>query len=156
RNSALATTAAVALAFLLIVGIGSPLVAYRINQARNAAIVQRQLAQAEALKARQNQYAGDMIAAQRAIEEGVFGRAQQLLEEHIPAQETDLRGFEWRYLWGLLRGDALGTIATNATGGRYLATSPDGHLLANGSRIWDLATRAVIADLGSNSTALAF
>lgn len=156
RNAALASAAGLALALLLVLGIASPLVAYRINQARQAEVVERERARSEALKARRNQYDGDMIAAQRAIEEGEFGRAQQLLDEHLPAvPESDVRGFEWRYLQGLLRGDAIRTIPIGSTESRYLCISPDGRLVASGSRIVERKTGAVVANLGGNSTALA-
>ncbi len=157
RNAALATAGVLILALLLVVAIGSPVVAYQINKARKAEILETQRAQSEALRARQNQYAGDMLAAHLAIEAGEFGRAQQLLGEHVPtSQETDVRGFEWRYLRGLLRGDATRAIPIARTEYRYLSVSPDGRFLANGARVFDRQTGALKGDLGPKSSVLAF
>src|SRR5690606_3613014 len=56
------------------------------------------------LAMRQNLYAADVLAAQRALENHDLGTARQLLEAHRPAaSQSDLRGFEWRYLWGKSR-----------------------------------------------------
>ena len=73
---ALAGALATALLLLLIVAIGSPIAAYKINQARKAEAAQRRRAEVEALKVRQNSYASDMVVAQKAIEEGNLGRAR--------------------------------------------------------------------------------
>jgi WD40 repeat protein len=39
------------------------------------------------------------------------GRAYELLKKHIPTKnKIDLRGFEWRYLWKLTRGQEQFTL----------------------------------------------
>src|SRR6185369_15595082 len=94
--------------------------AHRIaNDARAAAVKERQSAEAararaeeNALTARRNAYAADMFAAQQAYENGNLGRARDLLKAHWPEPgESDLRGFEWNYLWNLCRGDNLHTFS---------------------------------------------
>ncbi len=51
-------------------------------------------------------YVSDMNVAFRHFEEGSAGQAYELLKRHIPKPgETDLRGFEWRHLWWLCRGN---------------------------------------------------
>lgn len=84
------------------------------------------------LRMRENLYAADMLAAQRALEQRDLGTARLLLEAHRPAAgKSDLRGFEWRYLWSQARGQSYATL--NPTGrGNVVALqfSPDGKRLA--------------------------
>ena len=64
-------------------------------------------------------YAADMNLAQQAIQPGNLGRALDLLNRYrprsqtatfgnppVPQIQTDLRGWEWRYLWQFCRCDA--------------------------------------------------
>src|SRR5439155_18820656 len=56
---------------------------------------------------RRNLYTADMNLAYQAWEEGNLQRAQSLLRLHLPESgREDLRGFEWRYLWQLCRGES--------------------------------------------------
>src|SRR5207248_6238734 len=75
------------------------LAAVAITQARRAQEGQREL--------RRHLYASQMNAVQQAWSERNLPRAQDLLEAQRPAKpgDEDLRGFEWRYLRGLCRGD---------------------------------------------------
>src|SRR5262249_27465878 len=57
---------------------------------------------------RRTTYAAHMSLAQHAWEAGAIGRVVELLEQHRPeAGETDLRGFEWYYLYRLCHADLL-------------------------------------------------
>jgi serine/threonine-protein kinase len=57
-------------------------------------------ARQKAFVARQNLYAADIGAIQRALEQDNRRQALDLLRRQIPKPgEPDLRGFEWRYLW---------------------------------------------------------
>jgi RNA polymerase sigma factor (sigma-70 family) len=77
-------------------------------------------------------YAAHMNLAQHAWEAGGVARVRDLLEEHRPkAGETDLRGFEWDYLYRLCHAELL----TLNAAGFSVAYSPDGKCLA--TSFWD-------------------
>src|SRR6185369_4726157 len=96
RKPALASFVAATSLLLLAILIGSPIAALRIDRARKLAEVRL--------------YAADLFAAQQAFENGNLGRARDFLKAHWPRPgELDLRGFEWRYLWNLCKGDSLHT-----------------------------------------------
>jgi len=64
----------------------------------------RQQAEQQALVARRRAYASDMNLAQKALAENDRGRAVMLLDRQKPEPgQEDLRGWEWRYLWGQTR-----------------------------------------------------
>jgi len=145
RKPALAGTLAIALLLLIVVAVGAPIAAYRINRERSTA--QHLL------------YAADMRVVQQAIEEGDLGRARELLTYHVPtAAATDLRGFEWRYFSHRARGDQLATIQSDAGGVRHLAVSSDGHFVAAGRRVWNVSSQKPVSDqsLDEGDMALAF
>ena len=53
-------------------------------------------------------YAAHMNLAQHAWDAGSIGRVNELLEQHRPKPgETDLRGFEWHYLYRLCHSELL-------------------------------------------------
>ena len=114
---------------------------------------QRLAAEASAATTRLNLYASDVGLASRAIQRGDFGLARRTLEALRPkAGESDLRGFEWRYLWNLCRGDQLATLSGHEWIVTCVAFSPDGNRLATGSmdgtaRIWDVTKLENIATL---------
>jgi serine/threonine-protein kinase len=65
-------------------------------------------ARQKAFVARQNLYAADIGAIQRALEQDNRRQALDLLRRQIPKPgEPDLRGFEWRYLWQQCQSDEL-------------------------------------------------
>ncbi len=77
-------------------------------------------------------YAAHMILAQHAWDAGGTDRARELLEQHHPKPgETDLRGFEWHYLYRLCHADLL-TLG-HTTFVHSVAYSPDGKRLASGT-----------------------
>ncbi len=85
RKPALATSVVLAVVLLLVLGIGGPIAAFRINKER--------------LNTRQSLYASDMRLASQKVHEGAFNHARELLLKHVAQRgENDLRGFEWRYL----------------------------------------------------------
>jgi len=76
------------------------------QKARVAATRARGEAEVERDRARRNLYAADITLAHQAWLQSNLGKARRLLERTRPATgQEDLRGWEWRYLWGLTRGD---------------------------------------------------
>ncbi len=140
----------------------------RANEAARVAGSEKERAEKEAQKAkaselaarkaaeeaRQNLYAADMNLACQAQQENNLGLALELLNKHRPGpQEVDLRGWEWRYLWGLCQSDALYTLGQHSDGALGVwgvAISPDDKLLATIANpkgdlnIWDLDSRRLL------------
>ncbi|HEY2952107.1 MAG TPA: hypothetical protein VGK40_05970, partial [Verrucomicrobiae bacterium] len=76
------------------------------QKARQAASLAKGEAEVERDRARRNLYAADINLAHQAWLQSNLGKARRLLARTRPAAgQEDLRGWEWRYLWGLARGD---------------------------------------------------
>src|SRR5262249_20132891 len=115
-------------------------------------------AQQGAFELQQSLYAADVNLAQVALENNNVGRAVDLLQGHIPrsAEEPDLRGFEWRYLWSLCHGDERAILLGDGGIVSCVKFSPDGRLLAAAGfnqivTIRDVASERVVirlAELG--------
>lgn len=151
RRPALAGMSA-ALALSVVVGLAGV-----IWQWRRAA--------AHASFARRSEYAADMLLAQHALEKDNYSLAMGLLKKHRPAAkavgreqnaDTDLRGWEWRYLWQFCGGDEAFTLHRYPKPIRALAASGDGRLLAvsTGDRLslWDLSARRTLRELALTTT----
>jgi WD40 repeat protein/serine/threonine protein kinase len=117
----------------------------------------RQQAQAAELVARQRAYASDMNVAQQQLDGNNLGSALDLLNRQRPQPgQKDLRGWEWRYLWGQTHGDALFTLCQQPAEINSLSVSPDGLSVAMGSyhqdgvSVWDLRTRQELIRLAKN------
>ncbi|MEZ5327530.1 MAG: serine/threonine-protein kinase [Verrucomicrobiales bacterium] len=112
--------------------------------------------------ARVNTYVADINLTQHALDEGNFGRAVQLIERHRPDADDgpDLRGFEWRYLAGLCRGDRHISFPNQNGAVHALAVSPDGEMLAAGTpehvNIWDIRSQALVTTLPISGEGVAF
>ena len=110
----------------------------------------RQQAQAQELVARRMAYASDMNLAQQSLQLNNLGQARGILNRHRPKPgESDLRGWEWRYLWRLCRSDALFTLCQKSNRVYAVSFSHDGQLLAvqdtsSEVSVWDLASRKPI------------
>jgi WD40 repeat protein/tRNA A-37 threonylcarbamoyl transferase component Bud32 len=105
-----------------------------------------QQARENELAARQNLYDADMILAGQALEYKNLGRALDLLNRHrsADASQRDLRGWEWRYLWGQCRSDESTTFGRHGGLVQSVAVSPDGRWVASGGfdgllKLWELA-----------------
>ena len=121
---------------------------------------QRASAEAQALLARRNAYAGDMKEVQRVLEETDLGRARELLDLHRPRRQspiqTDVRGWEWRYLWARCRSDERFTLHQYSNAVSALAFSPDGKWLAvrregGAVALWDAAAQRLLDELPANA-----
>ena len=101
RRPSLAVAFGLIVALTIVVATGGPLLAWRMNTARKDAEAQRRWADEQTLQARRREYAADMLLAHHALEDRHLGLIQDLLERHRPGSSstTDLRGWEWRYLW---------------------------------------------------------
>ena len=71
------------------------------QELREEAQLQRQNALALAEERRLDAYIGDLKSVNDLIQANEYEPARELLLKHRPAgpEQTDLRGFEWRYLW---------------------------------------------------------
>jgi WD40 repeat protein/predicted Ser/Thr protein kinase len=114
---------------------------------------QRIRAEKVAAETRLNLYAADVAVAAQAIQDGDLGRARRTLDALRPKPaETDLRGFEWRYLWNLCRGAQLATLMGHQGTVTCAAFAPDGKRLATGShdgtvKIWDVMAHRCLTTL---------
>jgi eukaryotic-like serine/threonine-protein kinase len=125
RKPALAAVGAIAVLLLGIVAIGSPIAAYRLNEAR----VQAQEGETKALR---NAYAADMTVVQQAIEQRNYGYALQLLQAHQPAPgRPDFRGWEWRSFWEQCRSEGVFNLTEHESEAHTTRVSPKGTFVAS-------------------------
>jgi eukaryotic-like serine/threonine-protein kinase len=94
------------------------------EQAQAEEAAQRRKAEAQA-------YASDMNLVQHSLAANNLGRAREALNRHRPQPgQKDLRGWEWRWLWGRCRGDASSELLRGTNSIQALAPSPNGKWLA--------------------------
>jgi WD40 repeat protein/serine/threonine protein kinase len=155
RRNKLVFTAIGAVAAALLVGISvSVWQAARATQAKNAADAaqreqsrlrveadrQRMAAEASAASDRMQRsrvealaYSTDMNLVLQALQMNNLGRAQELLNRNRPrVGQPDRRGWEWRYLWNLGRGDEIATLGSHERGVTCVVFSRLDDLLASG------------------------
>jgi eukaryotic-like serine/threonine-protein kinase len=115
----------------------------------------RRQAELQELRARRKSYAADMNLAQQALEMSNLGRATALLDAQRPGTDNDgpgaalpydLRDWEWRYLRGESRSDALFSLCQVSNEVGSLSISSDGVWLAISQMggelsLWDMRTR---------------
>ena len=105
------------------------------------------------IASRRSLYAARIGLAQEAWTAGHVHRARDLLQSLAPlASQDDLRGFEWRYLWGICRDESFLTVSNLEHAVQSVAVSPDGRLLAVvGDQpdvlLWNVAARSIEARL---------
>ncbi len=107
---------------------------------------QAERATAAAEELRHNLYASEMGQAFGALEAGDVQRVRNLLDR----QPSELRGFEWRYLWGQSRTQEVTTFVLRSDS-YGCAVSPDGRYVAAADKyevsLWDVGSRRQIASL---------
>ena len=130
-----------------------------------AAEAAQKLANQNADIARRNLYVADINLAQQSLSQNNLGRAVRLLDRHRPNDgESDLRGWEWRYLWQQTQGSAHETLTQRPTRGWAVSFSPDGQWVAVGwfdgrVELWDIKSRQlkqVLTDQGGDDSYVAF
>jgi WD40 repeat protein/predicted Ser/Thr protein kinase len=159
--------AGMAIALLVTFVLGLAGVLWQWNRATRTA--QAELQQRE--RAQASEYAADMHLAQLALADNNRPLAVSLLDKYCPTNSslatrhlplaTDLRGWEWRYLWRLCQGDELLTLHRYSGSIKGLAVSKGMNLLAVAMQdevaLWDLNTRKPLTRLPIGGTAaLAF
>jgi WD40 repeat protein len=153
RRHRVAVGAAGAIAAALVLGAAiSTWQAIRAKQAereqsrlREMAVSAKATAEAHERIARRRAYAGDMNVVYQSVASGNLGRARQLLDRHRPPSgESDLRGWDWRYLWQLCQGDPRDILTNDISSSISSVTvSPDGKWLAVDGKspvMWNLQT----------------
>jgi WD40 repeat protein/serine/threonine protein kinase len=177
KHRSLLTTAAVFGALLLVGAAASAWQAVRATQAegvaeknehaaiqeRNEAERQRDEVKGLNEKLQRLLYASHINLAQRAFADGGVERARELLDRLRPKKgETDLRNFEWLYLYRQSHPELL-----TLQGGHFsVAYSPDGERLASivsavpgwegKVRVWDAQTGKELLTIKDHGTHLAF
>ncbi len=117
-------------------GLASLLVASAILSL--IAYTQKKQAVAESEKNQRLLYAADMKAAFQASERGDVEEVRRLLEAHLPSAGTDLRRFEWFWLWRVYHNEKA-ELKGHAAFVDSVAFSPDGKTLASSG--WDNAVK---------------
>ncbi len=104
-------------------------------------------------------YDSSITLAQREMERGNTRRVQDLLDRLSPGiSESDLRGFEWYYLYGICHGEERALPGRDA-----VALTPDGRTIAGGGEAgqiqiwsWDGVLLRTVSGHQGAVTALAF
>ena len=136
------------------------------DSAQKQAIAAQNLAEAARAIAEVRAYASAMNLAQQALVANNFGLVNELLERHSPSpDQPDRRGWEWRYLWGQSRSDAMYTLCQQSSRVQGLSVSHDGKWLAVNTSsnanegdvsVWDLASRQEVMRVGGKWGGIAF
>jgi WD40 repeat protein/tRNA A-37 threonylcarbamoyl transferase component Bud32 len=147
RKPAWAAFAALALATPAVIIAVLVVMGRQVAGERNLAVAQERIT-------RQNLYAEDVALASQALDNADSAAAWHSLARHLPEDPAkpgavDLRGFEWRWLWQRVRGDADDALDAHLSYVNTIAYSPDGKFVASASSdgaadLWDSATHKLV------------
>ncbi len=107
---------------------------------------QWRLARMEAYRSQRYAYGASMNLAQQALEENNLRRVVELLSLQQPQPgASDVRGWEWRYLWNQCQGDQILSLDGHSNTVTSVDYLPDGHGLISAScdrtiRFWNAQT----------------
>ncbi len=150
RRPAIAGLAAAAAVFFLAGLTGIVWQWRRADKAADSATAAQHDAEARAHDARTALYAADMNLCQAALKANNLGRARRLLDAHRPAPgASDLRGWEWRYLWAQCRSSASAVLPTAKQEVRGVLCSLDGATAVSNDDhgrliFYDIASRSAL------------
>lgn len=106
-----------------------------------------------ALSSRKNAYRAEIMLAGEAVRNRDWSQVRQILERTRPGPgESDLRAWEWRYLWQVSRPEQEALFGTRSNRIISLAVLPDGTSVAAGESeggfsLWDVGSRTLIYEL---------
>ncbi|WP_197530483.1 serine/threonine-protein kinase [Bythopirellula polymerisocia] len=113
--------------------------AQRANQQSKKALTEADRADEQRRVARQEQYYAEIVAAQADLKANNISSLQRNLLGHLPlGDESDLRDWEWYYLWSLCRPEERSLFHSDHW--PHIAWSPDGELIAVAGQIWEADT----------------
>jgi eukaryotic-like serine/threonine-protein kinase len=149
RKPVIAALGLSTLLLLVTMAIGSPVAIYRIDRALQEAKTNLELA-------RQTGYSTEMLFAAEEIEAENRGQAMELLNRTRPQPgHLDLRGWEWRFLWGQCHSDEPFTVGMHEKEVYRVAFLPDGRLACGDFdktiKIWDPKTKTALASAQAGS-----
>jgi len=157
RRHQTAIWSAMATLLVAVAGLGVSTVltikAYRAEKEQHKlADQQRTRAELREGELRHYAYVADVTLAREAWKNADLPRARNFLSRHLPQSgKTNLRGFEWYYLWAICQQSQ--TALLGHTGDVYcLAFSPDGKTLASASqdgtvKLWGAAAKELLRTL---------
>ncbi len=144
RKPALAGLSAVIVLLVLLFAVGAPIALLLINQ-------ERRRAENESALRRVQLYATEVDLAGAALANDDVNQARSLLMRQWPAagSTNDLRGFEWRYLYGQCGSDESATLGHHEHPVQAVAFSPVNTLLASWEgdgtvKLWDYQTQKLV------------
>lgn len=161
RHAGWLLSAAISLSVVALLVLLAANVALQAERRTRRALVQSndnlQLARDREQELRVKLYAGDLPAAQRALEAGDSKSAKAILARHVPTatDKDDRRGFEWHYLWQLCHRQPT-TVKGHSVNVTAAEFSSDGRLLATGDRkgvlkFWRLPGLQAAGDISAHT-----